>query len=54
MATPVQRPFVDEGVVVEHWTVADGQGNEDAHGRTVAEVRPRQRGSTLFQHYAGN
>ena len=54
VVTPVQRPFVDEGVVVEHRTVADGQGNEYAHGGTMAEVRPRQRGATLFKHYAGN
>ena len=36
----VEGALVDDGKVVEEWPVADGQGDEGAHGGGVGEVHP--------------
>ena len=38
----IQRAFVNDGEVVEQWSIAHRQGNQSAHGGSVGEIHPHR------------
>jgi hypothetical protein len=38
----IERSLVDECVVVEKWSVAHCQSNQNTHGRAMGKVGPRK------------